>query len=112
MCVCVQGAIKIVNCTSAEIHVKDQETQATAMCLGKQVNFRMLLKLRVASGSIKHPRGYNNMLRFYSHGGVRYVVSSLRAPILVDVTCHGFSCGEDAVWRSVAKPPKTCWQFE
>ena len=47
--------IKIVNCATAEVHEKDQETHATAICFVYQVNFPMLLKLRVVPGSINSP---------------------------------------------------------
>ena len=62
--VCVQGTTIIVNCASAEIHMKDPETHATAICLLHQVNFPMLLKLRVGSKSIIHPQWLANMCDF------------------------------------------------
>ena len=60
-CVCVQGTIKTVKCASAKIHVKGQETYATAICLVIQVNFPMLPKLRAAPKSIHHPLMLKNM---------------------------------------------------
>ena len=105
--VCVQGTIRIVNCAPTEIHMKDQETHATTICFVNQVNFPMLLKLRVAPGSINHPLSLKNMSRFYSHGGVQHIVSILRAPKKVDVTCHGFRAVNTPSGEQFAKPPKT-----
>ena len=61
ICVCAQRTMKIVRCASAEVHVIDHETHATAIGLVNRVNFPMLLQLRVVRGSMNHPLWLQNM---------------------------------------------------